>query len=115
SRWGQGATAAIARATDDLRDDAEALTLLADRVYLELVRGEEGAVAFDRKALREIPRALRRRILEKAVGPIRDRSGGIDAVLLALDSESSSQRFSVASGIEISLSPTEVRLIKMGS
>lgn len=109
-RWGEGATAAIARATDDLRDDAAALGLMADRIYKDLVKGEEGVLVLDRKALKEMPRALRRRMLEKAVGPVRDRSGGIDAALLALDTDASGQRFAVASGIEISLSPTEVRL-----
>ena len=112
-RWGEGATAAIARAADDVRDDADALSLMADRLYKDLVRGEEGALAFDRKALIEMPRALRRRMLEKAVGPVRDRSGGIDAAMLALDSDASGQRFAVASGIEISLSPKEVRLVRM--
>lgn len=113
SRWGEGATTAIAKATDDLRDDAEALALMADRVYMDLVRSEGGESVLDRKALKEMPRALRRRILEKAVGPVRDRSGGIDAVLLALDKDASGQRFSVASGIEITLGPAEVRLSKM--
>lgn len=109
-RWGEGATTAMARATDDLRDDSEALSLMADRIYKDLVKGEEGVLIIDRKALKEIPRALRRRILEKAVGPVRDRSGGIDAAMLALDTDASGQRFAVASGIEISLSSTEVRL-----
>lgn len=111
-RWGEGTTPAIARAADDLRDDADALSLMADRVYKDLARGEEGVLILDRKALKEMPRALRRRMLERAVGPVRDRSGGIDAALLALDTEASGQRFAVASGIEISLSPTEVRLSK---
>jgi hypothetical protein len=52
-------------------------------------------------------------MLEKAVGQVRDRSGGIDAAMQALESGTSGQRFAVASGIEISLSPTEVRLIRM--
>lgn len=113
SKWGKGSVTAMARAADALRDDADALSTMADRLYKDVARGEEGVLILDRKVLKEMPRALRRRMLEKAVGPIRDRSGGIDAVLLALDSESSGQRFAVASGIEISLSPAEVRLIRM--
>lgn len=112
-RWGEGATSAIARATDDIRDDAEALATMADRLFKDLARGEDGVLIIDRNALKEMPRALRRRMLEKAVGQVRDRSGGIDAAMQALDSGTSGQRFAVASGIEISLSPTEVRLIRM--
>lgn len=113
SKWGKGATTAIARAADDLRDDAEALSTMADRLYKDVARGEEGVLILDRKVLKEMPRALRRRMLERAVGPVRDRSGGIDAALLALDTDASGQRFAVASGIEISLSPAEVRLVRM--
>jgi tRNA(Ile)-lysidine synthase len=112
-RWGKGATDAIASATDHLRDDADALGSMVDRLYKDLVKGEEGVLVIDRATLAEMPKALRRRILERAVGPIRDRSGGIDAALEALDTGGSGQRFAVASGIEIVLSPGEVRLVRM--
>ena len=112
-RWGEGATSAIAAATDDLRDDAEALATMADRLYKDLARGEEGSLVLARKPLEEMPRALRRRMLERAVGPVRDRSGGIDAVMRALDEGGSGQRFAVASGIEVTLSRDEVRLFRM--
>lgn len=112
-RWGTGATPAIAAAADRLRDDADALSMMADRLYKDLARGEEGVIIFDRKALMEMPRALRRRMFERATGPLRDRSGGIDAAMQALDSGGSGQRFAVASGIEISLGPDEVRLSRM--
>lgn len=112
-RWGAGATPAIAAAADRLRDDADALSMMADRLYKDLARGEEGVIIFDRKALMEMPRALRRRMFERATGPLRDRSGGIDAAMQALDSGGSGQRFAVASGIEISLGPDEVRLSRM--
>lgn len=115
ARWGDGAIRAIAAAADLLRDDAEALTTLAERVYAELVTGEDGVVAFSRSAMTEMPRALRRRILERAVGRIRDRSGGIEAALLALDRGKTAARFSVASGVEIALSSAEVRVSRMRS
>jgi hypothetical protein len=58
----------------------------------------------------EMPRALRRRVLERAVGRVRDRSGGIDAALSALEDGGTSQRFAVASGAEITLEATKVRV-----
>lgn len=112
-RWGQGATEAIASATDRLRDDAEALASMAGRLYKDVVRGEEGITLIDRTVLQEMPRALQRRILERAVGPVRDRSGGIEAALDSLDAGGSGQRFAVASGIEIVVGQSEVRLSRM--
>jgi tRNA(Ile)-lysidine synthase len=112
-RWGEGATGAIAAAADKLRDDADALSLMADRLYKDLARGGEGTISFDRKALMEMPRALRRRMFERATGPLRDRSGGIEAVMDALEGGGSGQRFAVASGIEIVIAADEVRLSRM--
>ena len=113
-RWGAGTMAAIAAAADRLRDDADALSLMADRLYKDLARGEDGVITFDRKALMEMPRALRRRMFESATGPLRDRSGGIDAAMQALDAGGFGQRFAVASGIEISFGPDEIRLSRTG-
>ncbi|HWC13021.1 MAG TPA: tRNA lysidine(34) synthetase TilS [Actinomycetota bacterium] len=114
-RWGDGAIRAIASAADLLRDDAEGLDTLAARVYAELATGEGGVVAFPRADLIEIPRALRRRLLERAVGRVRDRSGGIEPALAALDAGKIAARFAVASGVEISLSEGEVRVSRMPS
>lgn len=114
-RWGDGAIKAIAAAADLLRDDADALSRLADRVYAELVTGEDGVVALPRSAMVEMPRALRRRVLEKAVGRVRDRSGGIEPALAALDQGKTRATFSVASGIEIELSADKVRVSRMGA
>jgi tRNA(Ile)-lysidine synthase len=113
ARWGDGAIRAIAAAADDLLDDAGALDLLADRLYKDLARteGEETILAL--APVMEIPRALRRRLLERAVGRIRDRSGGIDAALRALDRARTEGTFSVAGGIEITLSAAEVRVSRM--
>jgi tRNA(Ile)-lysidine synthase len=113
-RWGEGATRAMAEAADRLRDDADALTYLADRLYKDIGRAaDDGSLMIDRSLLTEMPRALRRRVLERAVGRVRDRSGGIEAALSALDRGSSSQRFAVASGIEIALEATKVRVSRM--
>lgn len=114
-RWGDGAIRAIAAAGDLLRDDAVALDTLAARIYVELGGGEEGEIAFPRGAMTEMPVALQRRLLERAVGRVRDRSGGIEAVLRALERGKSEARFSVASGVEISLSGAEVRVSRMPS
>jgi tRNA(Ile)-lysidine synthase len=113
ARWGDGAIRAIAAAADDLLDDAGALDLLADRLYKDLARteGEETILAL--APVMEIPRALRRRLLERAVGRIRDRSGGIDAALGALDRARTEGTFSVAGGIEITLSAGEVRVSRL--
>ena len=113
-RWGEGATRAIAEAADRLRDDADALSFLADRLYKDIGRADDyGSLVIDRALLKEMPRALRRRVLERAVGRVRDRSGGIEAALAALDHGGRSQRFAVASGIEIALEATKVRVSRM--
>ncbi len=107
-RWGDGAVRAMATTSERLSEDAGALKLLADRLYSHLVvRGPGEEQSFDLPALLSMPKALRRRILERAVGRVRDRSGGIDAVLERLDggegpfTEESS--YAVATGIEIRL------------
>jgi hypothetical protein len=64
-----------------------------------------------------MPRALRRRILERAVGRVRDRSGGIEAALDELEGPSGSppglKRFAVASGIEIAIESQRVLVSRM--
>ena len=84
-RWGPGAIRAIAQSSERLREDAGALAQLAERIYSEVVKveGDEPRMSMD--ALLSMPRAFRRRILELAVGRVRDRSAGIDEVLDALD------------------------------
>jgi tRNA(Ile)-lysidine synthase len=109
SRWGEGAVRAMATSAERLWEDARALATLADRVYAELAGTQAEGVSFDADSLLALPRALRRRLLERAVGRVRDRSGGIDAALDALESERErSKRFAVASGFEIKVDRTEV-------
>jgi len=108
-RWGEGAVHAMATSVERLRDDADALRGLADTLYKELARGEGGEVRFDRSGLNPLPRALRRRMLERAVGRVRDRSGGIDQALDALDKPGGEARhFDVAAGAAIEVARDEV-------
>jgi tRNA(Ile)-lysidine synthase len=111
--WGEGAVRAIARSAERLFEDSAALRALADRLYADVATGEEaGEVAIDVDAMLSMPRAFRRRVLEKAVGRVRDRHGGIDAALDALEAPSGQVpkdvRFDVASGIQIEISADRV-------
>lgn len=113
-RWGEGAIDAIANAADRLKDDADALTSFTDRIYKDLARAtDDGGLTFDRTVFMEMPRALRRRVFERAVGRVRDRSGGIEAALDALESGATSHRFAVSSGAEIVLEAKQVRVDRM--
>jgi tRNA(Ile)-lysidine synthase len=85
-RWGEGAIRAVARSADRLREDSTALDELKERLYAGIASGdEEGEITLQLGAVRSMPRALRRRVLEDAVGRIRDRAAGIDEVLDALE------------------------------
>ena len=88
--FGAGSVRAMATSVDRLREDSNALNELADRLYRDLATGEEGVVSFTRETFDRLPRALRRRLLERAVGRVRDRNSGIDEVLDALDDGSPS-------------------------
>ncbi len=101
--WGDGAVRAIATSSERLLEDAAALASLGSRLAADLVQPVEHGSRIELEPLVAIPRALRRRVLEAAVGRVRDRSGGIDAALDALDDDRVMKplRFSVASGKEI--------------
>lgn len=118
SHWGDGAVRAIARSAERLREDSDALGVLAGRLYPGIADETSEALRIQRDQLDPLPRALRRRVLEQAVGRVRDRSAGIDAVLDALDSpfeKGKERRFSIASGIEILLGDKEVLVSKLRS
>lgn len=101
-RWGRGAVDAIATSSERLLEDAVTLDGLADTLFEQLAQREESVIRFDRSAMGGVPRAFRRRLLERAIGRVRDRSAGIDEVLEALDKGAASTgRFSVTSGVEI--------------
>ncbi|MGH2748765.1 MAG: tRNA lysidine(34) synthetase TilS [Actinomycetota bacterium] len=109
SHWGPGAIEAMATSADRLTEDATALKGLAERLFAEIAETTERSIRLDGDALLEMPRAFRRRILELAVGRVRDRSGGIDAALDSLDSSPARElRFAVAQGIEIVVGPNQV-------
>lgn len=115
-RWGDGAVRAMAVAAGRLAEDADFLRGLADTLYGQLAKRGPGQVAFELDAFRLAPRALRRRLLGLAIGRVRDRSGGIDAALDALDRPDAQRvgrvTFDVAEGAAISVTREQV-VVKM--
>jgi hypothetical protein len=114
-RWGDGAVRAMATSAERLAEDADFLKGLASTLYGQVAHRLPGEVRFDRDALRPAPRALRRRLLEHAVGRGRDRAGGIEAVLDALDrpgDPGGSLSFDVAGGCTIEVT-REHLVVKM--
>ncbi|MFN2588337.1 MAG: tRNA lysidine(34) synthetase TilS [Actinomycetota bacterium] len=113
-RWGDGAVRAMAVSSERLAEDADFLKGLAATLFGQIARRRPGEVTFELEAVRAAPRALRRRLLEHAVGRARDRSGGIDAVLDALDRPDARPplSFDVAGGGTISVT-AEHLVVKM--
>lgn len=108
-RWGDGAVRAMAKSADRLNDDATALRSLGDALLPQISTRRGADVVFERRPLEETPRALRRRVLELAVGRVRDRAGGIEAVVSALEGRIEGNRaYAVASGIEIAITADKV-------
>jgi tRNA(Ile)-lysidine synthase len=112
--WGDGSVRAIARAAENLRQDAIALSELAERLYAEIAVAGPGEVHFERASVEVLPRALRRRLLERAVGRVRNRSGGIEAALDALEEGKVPARFAVSSGVEIEVRARDL-LVRRGN
>ncbi|HEX2049402.1 MAG TPA: tRNA lysidine(34) synthetase TilS [Actinomycetota bacterium] len=107
--WGDGAVRAMARSATRLAEDAAALAELAERIYSEVAADDGDGVRVRRDALDALPRALRRRVLERAVGRVRDRAGGIEAALDALERpDAAGVRFDVAAGAEIAVADDAV-------
>lgn len=112
--WGEGAIRAIAMSAERLAEDADALAGIADRLYADLVTGDDPT--FDRAALMAIPRAVRRRLLEAAVGRVRDRSAGIDEVLDGLDGDpKAGARYALPGGREIVIEKDRVVVLNPAS
>jgi tRNA(Ile)-lysidine synthase len=108
-RWGEGAVRAMAKSADRLNDDAAALRSLGDALFPQISTRRGADVVFKTQSLKETPRALRRRVLASAVGRVRDRAGGIEAAVDALEGRIEGNRaYAVASGIEIAVSADEV-------
>jgi tRNA(Ile)-lysidine synthase len=100
--WGAGAVASMATAAEHLREDADALSAMAVDLAANLTTIEDDRTIINRRTLEDLPRALRRRVLELALGHVRDRVKAIDATLDALDADPpSGSRFAVAGGSEI--------------
>jgi tRNA(Ile)-lysidine synthase len=104
-RWGDGAVRAMAVSAERLAEDATFLDGLAETLYGQIAKRSPGEVRFDLEAIRLAPRALRRRVLGLAVGRARDRSGGIEAALDALEGRDLGRglSFDVAEGATISV------------
>lgn len=84
-RWGEGAVRAMATSIDRLAEDDRALAQQAALLYEGSAETDEaGRLTLELPMMRELPRALQRRLLEIAVGPLRDRGPGIEEVLGAL-------------------------------
>ena len=108
-RWGEGAMAAIARSCERLTEDADALGGIAERLYPRTATSADSGVELPTLDLVKLPRGLRRRLLERAIGRVRDRSGGIDAVLDRLDENPVRDgSFAVAEGIKVGVSADSV-------
>jgi tRNA(Ile)-lysidine synthase len=116
-RYGDGAIRAVAESGSRLGEDASALGSLADRLFKDISHNTDDGVVLDRDSMLAMPRALRRRMFERAVGRVRDRSGGIEAALDQLEdrygSKPRAKRFSVASGIEIAIDDQRVLISRM--
>lgn len=84
-RWGDGGVRAMATSIDRIAEDATALATQAERLFEGLVRRSGTQQILDLATMLKLPKALRRRVLESAVGPLQDRGPGIAEVLNALD------------------------------
>lgn len=112
-RWGRGAVEAVATSAQRLWEDAATLDGLAETLFEQIAHKTDSGVRFERQALAGIPRALRRRLFETAVGQVRDRSGGIEEALDALDkTPTSTGTFSIAGGGSIVVGQDEVAIAR---
>lgn len=118
AEWGEGVIKAIAASADKLSEDAGALSSLGERLAADLISsGDDATQVVKLEMIAGLPRALQRRVLEAAVGRVRDRSGGIDAALDALADEHlvKPARFAVASGKEIVIDSDAVTVRELES
>lgn len=101
--WGEGAVLAMASSVDRLAEDSAALKTASATLYTQIASTVEGGVDLNLEQLGGLPRAYRRRLLELAVGRVRDRGAAIEAVLDALEraDRKPDARFRVADGPEI--------------
>ena len=114
-RWGDGAIRSMAVSAARLAEDAGFLESLADTLFGQIAQRAPGEVRFELDAFLLAPRALRRRLLGLAVGRVRDRAGGIDAALDALDRRGGGGRessFDVSEGATITVTREHV-VVKM--
>jgi len=116
SGWGEGAVRAVASSASRLAEDADALAAQADLLWAGLSSEDDADPSIALETLIRLPRALRRRLLERALGRVRDRGAAIDEVLDALDrpDRKPDARFAVAGGAEIVITASDL-VVKMPS
>lgn len=112
ARWGPGAVEAMATSIERVTEDSDLLSGLAEGIVKKLVTATDESTSIDTDELVGLPRALRRRVLERMTGRVRDRSGGIDATLDHLDKGplQGTARFAVAGGREFVVTKESVAL-----
>jgi tRNA(Ile)-lysidine synthase len=111
--WGPGAVEAIARSAERMTEDVDALEDLADRFLGGLLKTEGSETRIDLPLLEPLPRALRRRALEAAIGEVRDRAAVIDPALDALDQGlSPGTRLSGPGGLEVIFDKEAIRITR---
>jgi tRNA(Ile)-lysidine synthetase-like protein len=110
--WGPGAIDALVRSAERLAEDADALDELTERFARDLIEPSPDGARVRRDLLATLPRAMRRRVLEAAMGRVRDRGPVIDAVLDALDKDATEVRFSGPEGIELKLDKETVTVVQ---
>lgn len=113
-RWGEGAVRAMATSIDRLAEDDRALQEQAVVLFEgSSETDEEGRVSLGLPMMRRLPPALQRRLLELAVGPVRDRGPGIDEVLVALAASdvASGSSFDLAEGAMVTITRQSIQVI----
>lgn len=115
-RWGDGAVRAMAASINRLAEDDHALQDQATLLYEGSAEtDDEGRVSLGLPMMRELPRALQRRLLERATGPLRDRGPGIDEVLDALAADARPETsFDLAEGTKVVITGARLQVIPGG-
>lgn len=108
--WGEGAIASIATSAERLGEDASLIASLADSLFMQLAKTEGDLRTFELATFGQVPRAMQRRLLERAVGRLRDRSGAISSALEALARGATDVRFDLPSGGEIAITRGRVEV-----
>lgn len=110
-RWGEGAIRAIGISAERAAEEAAALDAIAQGLAGSLrTRGD--LIVIDRDVIEAAPRALQRRLLESAVGRIRDREPALDEALDWLEraQQGAAAHFDLPGGAAIDIDAAEVKV-----